>query len=302
MKTFYDSDASLDILKNQLIAIIGYGIQGRAQALNLRDSGMDVIIGNIKDKYNEQASKDDFKIMNISEACSKASVIMVLIPDQAHREIYDKYIYPNLNTDNLLVFAHGYSIHFKDIKPPDFIDVCLLAPRMPGKPIREYFLNGGGVPAFIDVFQDSSGEAWRKVLSLAKGIGATRSCAMHVTFQEETEIDLFIEQFLLPLIIRGISLSFNELTKRGFSPEAVLMELYSSGEIGELLLMASKSNIFKIWEENASPTCQYGIFRNSEKIMPKNKTSELIERVLNELRDGSFINDLNDEAKIGYKN
>ena len=125
---------------------------------------------------------------------------------------------------------------------------------------------------------------------------------MHVTFQEETEIDLFIEQFLLPLIIRGISLSFNELTKRGFSPEAVLMELYSSGEIGELLLMASKSNIFKIWEENASPTCQYGIFRNSEKIMPKNKTSELIERVLNELRDGSFINDLNDEAKIGYKN
>lgn len=302
MKVYYDQDADLKHLQGRRIAVIGYGIQGRAQALNLRDSGCDVIVGNIEDDYYKQAQADGFDIMPIAQAAKQASVIMLLIPDQAQKSVYEESIKANLAKNDMLIFAHGYSIHYKEIMPPSDVDVCLLAPRMPGKPIRQYFLDGGGVPAFLDVYQDSSGSAWDTVLALAKAIGATRAAAMHVTFKEETELDLFIEQFFLPMIIRGARLAFDTLTEDGFTPEALLMELYGSGEVGELLLMAAKTGIYRVWRNNASPTCQFGIFRNSEKVVPTEPAKEMIRDVIKGLRDGSFVQALSEEANNKYTN
>jgi len=300
MKTYYDQDADIKHLKDRRIAIIGYGIQGQAQALNLRDAGCDIVIGNVKDEYYKRAVEEEFRVVPINKAAEEASIIIVLIPDQAQEDVFNNHIANNLKQGDMLIFAHGYSIHYKKIIAPDDVDVGLLAPRMPGKPIRDYFLEGGGVPAFVDVYQDASGKAWQILLAVAKGIGATRAAAMHITFKEETETDLFIEQFLLPLLIRGIRLSFDVLTEEGFTPEPALMELYASGEISELLMMAAKSGIYRVWKNNASPTCQFGIYRNSEKILPTKSTKKLIREVLGGLRDGSFIEALSKEAKSNY--
>lgn len=302
MKVYYDQDADLKHLVSRQIAVIGYGIQGRAQALNLRDSGLDVIVGNIKDNYYRQAEADGFHVTTIARATKDASVVLVLIPDQAQKQVYEEFIKPNLGKHDLLIFAHGYSVHYREIVAPEDVDVSLLAPRMHGEPIRRYYLNGGGVSAFVDVYQDASGKAWPSVLAVAKGIGVTKAGAMHITFKEETEIDLFIEQFLLPLIIRGIRLSFDTLVEDGFTPEAVLMELYGSGEIGELLLMAAKTGIYRVWKNNASPTCRFGIFRNSENVLPTKLTKKVIRDVISGLRDGSFVQALSKEAQANYSN
>ena len=302
MKVFYDNDASLEVLKGKKVGIIGYGIQGRAQALNLRDSGVDVTIGNRKDSYNKTAIEDGFIVKSIEEVANESSIILFLIPDQAQKEIYEKFIDHNLNEKDMLIFAHGYSIHFKKIIPPKNVDICLMAPRMPGDPIREYFLNGSGVPAFVDVYNNFSMKAWELLLALAKGIGATRSGALHISFQEETETDLFIEQFLLPIIIKSIRLSFDRLSEKGFSPEALLMELYGSGEIGELILKAAKIGIYKVWEENASPTCQFGIYNSLDKVLDSKKTNKIIDDTIDKIRDGSFVKELTIEAENNYKN
>ncbi len=148
MKTYYDNDIDLNFNNDETIAIIGYGIQGRAQALNLRDSGYNVIIGNIRGKYFELAKQDKFKVFSIAKAAKQATIILFLIPDQAQKTIFNKSIKSNLSEGNLLVFAHGFSIYFNELDIPSNIDVGLLAPRMPGKPIREYYLNNSGVPAF----------------------------------------------------------------------------------------------------------------------------------------------------------
>ena len=300
MKVYYENDASLKNIQDKKIAIIGYGIQGRAQALNLRDSGCDIIIGNRQDSYNEQAIKDGFDVSPIKDVIPHSDIILLLIPDQAQKEIYNSFIKDNLQ-NQMLVFAHGYSIHFNEIVPPKGIDVALLAPRMPGEPIRDYYLDGGGVPAFVDIFQNASGRAWDYLLALAKGIGATKAGAMHVTFQEETEIDLYIEQFLLPLIIRGIRMSFDELNNKGFTAEALLMELYASGEIGELILKAANQGIYKVWQENASPTCQFGIFNNSERVLETHSTKKIIHETIENIRNKNFVRELTKEAENDYK-
>jgi len=200
----------------------------------------------------------------------------------------------------MLIFAHGYSIRFKKVVPPSDIDVCLLAPRMPGKPIREYYCDGGGVPVFVDVYQNASGHAMEVLLALAKALGFTKAGAMKVSFAEETELDLFIEHFFLPLIIRSIRIAFDTLTEEGYTPEASLMELYASGEIGELLMLASEKGIYKVWEDNASPTCQYGIVRNSERVSPEKETEKLIREIIKEIKDGTFARDLSAEAEDNY--
>jgi ketol-acid reductoisomerase len=302
MKVYYDSDGNVAVLEGKCIAIIGYGIQGRAQALNLKDSGCDVIIGNIKDSCYQTAVDDGMVVSDIATASKKGDIIMVLIPDQAQKKVYEQSILPFLTDGNMLIFAHGYSIQFKEIVPPKHVDICLLAPRMPGRPIRDYYLDGGGVPAFVHVQQDYSGTAQSILLGLAKALGFTKSGAMEVTFRQETELDLFIEQFFLPLIIRGIRLSFDVLEQEGYPAEAALMELYASGELGELLMMSAKDGIYRVWKNNASPTCQYGIFRNSEKVLPEEKTKTIIKEVLEEIRNNQFVDDLNQEAATKYKN
>ena len=302
MKIYYDSDASIKHIQGQKIAVIGYGSQGRAQALNLRDSGLDVVIGNIKDSYWDLAVEDGFSPVDIAVAAMEANIILFLIPDQAQKKVFTDLIEPNWKPDDLLIFAHGFSINYKKILPIEDIDVCLLAPRMPGIPIREHYLKGHGVPAFVDVHQDASSHAWDRLLGLAKAIGFTRVGVMEVSFQEETELDLFIEQYFLPMFMGTIQASFDVLVEEGYSPMPALMELYASGELGELMLLSADMGIYKVWVEQASPTCQYGIFRASTRILDKEKMRSVIKTVIQEVREGTFLPELDQEADAGYVN
>lgn len=299
-KVFYSNDANIELINDRTISIIGFGVQGRSQALNLRDSGCKVIVGNIEDKYYVRAVAEGFTTTSIEDAVKSSSIIFFLIPDQAQREIYLKSFEPYLKSGDMLIFAHGYSIHYGEIIPPDFVDICLLAPRMPGRPIREYYLNGSGAPAYMDVHQNASGKAQETVLALAKALGFTEAGVMKLSFREETELDLFVEHFLLPIIIRSIRIAFDTLSEGGYTKEAVLMELFASGEIGELMLMASKIGLYDVWRQNASPTCQFGVMRNSEKVLNTEQTKQMIKDIVSEIKDKTFVEDLNEEAISGY--
>lgn len=299
-RIYYDSDADLNDLKDDKIAIIGYGIQGQNQALNMRDSGLDVIIGNIDDKYAPNAIKDGFKLYSPDEAARFGTVIYMLIPDDAQGYVYEEAIKHNLSKGKAIVFAHGFSIRYKRIIPNKDVDVMLLAPRMPGKQIREYYLSGTGAPVFVSVKQDSTGNAKKRVLAMAKAIGATRIGALEVSFEEETEVDHFIEHFLLPVIVRAIRLSYDALVEAGYSKEVASLETYSSGEIGELLLGAANVGLYKVFQNNTSPTAQFGMAHYSKKVFPDSH-KEMIREILKNIQNGSFEEILKNEGRSGYK-
>ena len=300
MKVFYENDADLDCLKERKVGVIGYGIQGRAQALNLRDSGIKVWVGNRSDEYVPTIVADGFQAMTIEEVCKGSEILLLLIPDQAHREIYQSLIEPSLCRGGALVVAHGYSLRFGLIQPRADMNVMLLAPRMPGKQIREYYLQGAGVPVFVDVVQDATGSAWPTVLALAKGMGFTRSGALHVPVHEETEIDLFVEQFLVPTILKAIHIGFDQLVAEGYQAVPALMELYASGELGEVLLMSAKQGLYGTFQRNSSPTCQFGIALS----YPELAEADLRQRIagiIKRIRSGEFAAVLEREGKGDYQ-
>lgn len=299
-KVYYDEDVDISILENTTVGIIGYGIQGRAQSQNLRDSGIKVIVGNRKDEYQDNVNKDGFELLTLDEVAQKADIIMMLIPDDAQQYVYDEYIKEHLKEGKAISFAHGFSLRYKRIVPPPDVDVVLLAPRMPGRQIRERFLEGSGAPVFVGVHQDYTGNAWKKVLGLAKGIGATRVGALEVSIEEETEVDHFIEHFLIPIIIRAIRLSFDALVEEGYSKEVALMETYSSGEIGELIFEASNVGLYEVFINNTSPTAQFGTAYYGEKVLPDKETKELIKDILTKIKNGTFAEILKEEGKNNY--
>ena len=194
MEAYYDPDASLEILRHKTLGVIGYGNQGRAQALNLRDSGLDVMVGSLRDETAGQAEKDGFTVRSVAEVAERADVLALLIPDEVQREVYTDILSARLHGGQTLDFAHGYNIHFGLIAPPPDVDVIMVAPRMIGTEVRESFVDGRGAPAFIAVAQDASGHALETALAWARGIGATRAGAFKTTFAQETELDLFQEQ------------------------------------------------------------------------------------------------------------
>ena len=197
MRVLRDEDADLGPLLDKTVAVVGYGNQGRAQALNLRDSGVEVIVGSVRDEGADRAEADGFRVLPIGEASEAADAIALLVPDEVQRSVYDADIAPRLAEGKVLDFAHGYNIHFGFIRPPNFVDVILVAPRMIGVNVRRSFEHGAGVPAYIAVAQDASGRARDLALAWAKGIGATRAGVLETTFKEETETDLFGEQSIL---------------------------------------------------------------------------------------------------------
>ncbi|MBZ0303893.1 MAG: ketol-acid reductoisomerase, partial [Anaerolineae bacterium] len=223
---YYDKDADLNLLKGKTIAVIGYGSQGHAHALNARDSGMDVVIGlHEGSKSRAKAEAEGLKVMSVSDATKAADVIMIVIPDTKQADVYHESIEPNLKPGSMLMFAHGFNIHFGQIKPPASIDVTMVAPKAPGHRVREVFTEGAGTPGLVAVQQDATGSAKALALAYAKAIGCTRAGVIETTFKEETETDLFGEQVILcggvTALIRA---AFETLVKAGYQPEIAYFE------------------------------------------------------------------------------
>jgi ketol-acid reductoisomerase len=301
MKVYYDTDADLAHLRGETIAIIGYGIQGRAQSLNMRDAGLPVIIGNRDDEWRQRAIDEGFTVCGIAEAAARGDVVVLLIPDEVQPEVYREQVADGLRPGDALVFAHGFAIRYALIEPPAGVDCLLVAPRMPGRYVREAFTRGGGVPAFVDVSRDATGRAWRRTLALAKAIGATRAGAMAISLAEETELDHFSEHFVYPLVIGALDLAYDVLVENGYTPEAAVMELYGSRELGEVLIEAARIGLFRMVETHASPACQYGIHSHIRRLFSA-ASREQIQSVIDDIKSGRFAAELVAEQRHGYEN
>lgn len=297
-KFYHDEDADLSVLKNKLIAVIGYGNQGRAQALNMRDSGLNVIIGNIKDSYWELAEADGFDVYPIKEATGKGDIIFLLIPDELMPQVYEKEIRSELSEGKVLNFASGYNIAFDLIKPPKNVDLIMLAPRMIGKYVRELFVKGEGFPSFIAVENDASGKAKEIVLALGKAIGSTRVGVLEVTMAQEAYMDLFSEQGTGPIIGRTIMAAFQIQVDAGLPPEAVLIEMYMSGEFG-LVFQTLAETGFAEQMGLHSQTSQYGSISRSL-TLNIDPIVEHLKDVFEGIRNGTFAEEWKKEQEAGY--
>ncbi len=300
-RVFYDEDADPGQLEREIVAVLGYGIQGRAQALTLRDAKVRVLVGNREDEYRALAERDGFATYSLREASARSTLILLLLPDEIHGRVFDEAVGPELSAGKGLVFAHGFSVNYGMVRPPDDVDVMLLAPRLPGHYLRQRYLQGWGVPAFVGVHRDATGRAWPRLLALARGLGITRCAAFEVSVAEETELDLFSEHFVYPLVFATLELAFDALVEAGYPPEAALMELHGSGELGEVLLAASREGVRGMLASHASPACQVGIAHHwSEAPGPTDAVRRRIAAVLDAIRSGSFARHLVREEAAGY--
>jgi len=257
IEIFNESDGNLSFISSKVISIIGYGNQGRAQAFNLRDSGLNVIIGNIEDKYKEVAKNDGFSVYYIKDAVSKSDISFILVPDELMDTIFKEEICPSLKPNSAIVFASGYNIGFNLLLPPDNVDVLLLAPRMIGVGVRENFLNNQGFFSFVAIEQDFTGNAREILLALAKGIGTLKKGAIMLSFKQEAELDLFNEQAFGPAFGRVLLSSIYTLIDAGYPPEAVLIEMYMSNEMSYTYKKMADIGLIKQVEFH-SQTSQYG--------------------------------------------
>jgi ketol-acid reductoisomerase len=297
MRIFHDQDADLALLHGKHIAVIGYGNQGRAQALNLRDSGLDVVIGNREDEYAERGRKDGFMVLSIGAACQKADIVMMLIPDDVMPDVFDSEVVPGLEDGTVLSFASGYTVAFESVLPPSQVDVILVAPRMIGAGVRDKYVEGNGFPAFVGVHQDPSGRAKEIALALAKGIGATRFGVAETTFVQEAELDLFTEQCFGPAFGHVLTTAVDLLLEEGYPPEAVLLELYMSGEFSYTLQKIAELGMV---EQTAlhSPCSQYGSMSRGMRFMLPD-LRERMRQGLDEIRSGQFAREWAAEQAAG---
>jgi ketol-acid reductoisomerase len=297
MRVYHDQDADLGVLKNRRIAVVGYGNQGRAQALNLRDSGLEVLVGNMSDAYGERAREDGFALLTIAEAAAEADIVMMLIPDEVVPAVFTADIAPHLVEGNVLVFASGYNIAFDLITPPACVDVVLVAPRMIGDGVRELYLAGRGFPSFVGVAQDHSGLAKEIALALAKGIGSTRAGVVEVTFAEEAELDLFTEQCFFPAFSQVLTTAVDLMMEEGYPPYAVLLELYMSGELSYVL--GKIAELGRLEQSTLhSPTSQYGSLSRAARFVSSEVRARMCEG-LEEIRSGRFAQEWAAEQAAG---
>jgi len=285
-KIYYDADASLEPLRGKTIAVIGYGSQGRAQALNLRDSGLRVVVGlRSEGRSYEVARADGFEPVPMEVAAERGDVILMLVPDVPMAEVYSRYVEPHLKPGKTLVFAHGYNVHFGRIRPPKDVNVVLVAPKSPGPLLRQKFLEGKGVPALLAVHNDATGEAKSVALAIAKGLGCTRAGVIETTFAEETETDLLGEQaVLVGGVMELIKKGFEVLVENGYQPELAYFEvcnelklivdlIYSGGLMGMLRAV--------------SDTAKYGGLTVGPRIVDEH-VKENMRRALRAIRSGEF--------------
>ena len=296
-RIYYNKDADLKVLRGKRVAVIGYGIQGRAQSLNLRDSGVDVVLGlNLKDETWKRARTDKMRIATIPEAVKSADIVMMLIPDEVQKTVYDKDVAPYLRKGMTLDFAHGFNIHFKRIVPPKNIDVIMVAPKGPGALVRETYLSGIGVPALVAVYQDHSGKAKKTALAIAKGLKATTRGVIETTFDEETETDLFGEQAdLCGGASELIKKSFEVLVEAGYQPEIAYFEVLH--ELKLIIDLVQKGGIEGMWD-GVSNTAEYG-GRTRGPVIIDDRVKAMMKTLLADIRSGKFAKEWVDEHKAG---
>ena len=296
-KLFYDSDADLSLLSSTTIAIIGYGSQGHAHALNLKDSGLDVIVGLYKGSKSEsKAINDGLQVFTVSEACKKADWIMLLLPDEFQKEVYKSEIEPYLSENKILSFAHGFNIRFELIKPPKFVDVVMIAPKGPGHTVRWEYQNGQGVPALFAVEQDYSGNARSLAMAYAKGIGGTRAGILETNFKEETETDLFGEQAVLcGGLSELVKAGFETLVEAGYQPELAYFEcLHEVKLIVDLMVKGGLSQM----RDSISNTAEYGDYVSGKRLI-NNNTKDEMKKILEDIQKGIFAKNFVDECEAG---
>jgi ketol-acid reductoisomerase len=304
---YQDGDANLAVLQGKTIAIIGYGNQGRSQALNMRDSGLkEVIVGNVKDESWKQARADGFAVHSIKDASQKGDILFILLPDEVAPEIYREEIEPGLEEGNVLNFASGYNITFGEIESPGDVDVIMVAPRMIGAVVRELYERGKGAPAFLAVEQDYSGKAKEIGLALSKGIGATRAGVIEVTFDMETKMDLLSEQTFGPIIFAAMMAKYELEVAEGIPPAAVLMELYLSGEISHVFGLMAKQGVLAQMDLH-SQTSQYGQLSRLDEIIEGLRDEvnlegikKFMKRQLANIDSGKFAQEWRSERREGY--
>jgi len=285
-KVYYDDDADLDLLKDKQIAIIGYGIQGRGQSLNLRDSGLNVLVSELPGTANyDQAKEDGFEPIPADEAVKKADIIQILTQDHVQAQVYATQVADNLDDGNALMFSHGFNIHFHQIIPPPTVDVFMIAPKGPGALVRECYVEGIGVPALVAVYQDATGNALQYALAYAKAIGATRAGLIETTFAEETETDLFGEQVALcGGLTKLIMTAFEVLVEAGYQPEIAYFEV-----LHEMKLIMDLVQVHGItgMRKRVSDTAEYGDMTRGPRIISEETRREMW-KILGEIQSGEF--------------
>jgi ketol-acid reductoisomerase len=294
---FFDGDADLSHLASRQVAIIGYGNQGRSQALNLRDSGIEVLVGNIEDSYAETARSDGWNLLTIEEAARRSDVKLILTSDDSHPEVYRRWIEPTLKSGDVLSFAHGFNIHFGEITPPSHVDVIMVAPRMLGEGVRATFLEGRGFPSLIAVHQDASGRALDVCLAIAKGIGSTRMGVLMSNFEEETLIDLFEEHQPALYALRTM---YEALVEAGCSPEAVMLDLWASGEGVKWAEYGRDLGAFERMKR-ASQTAQFGHLVWSKQYFDRSAALEEMRKMIGKIKDGSFYKALKSQKQANLR-
>lgn len=299
IKKYYDADCNLGILDNKTVAVIGFGSQGHAHAQNLHESGVNVVVGLRKDSASwAKAEAAGLKVMEVPEAAKAADLVMMLVPDELAADIYNTQVAPYMKEGDVLMFAHGFNIHFQFIKPAKDIDVIMVAPKGPGHTVRSQYLEGKGVPSLIAIFQDASGKAKEYALAYASGIGAGRAGILETSFREETETDLFGEQAVLcGGVTELMKAGFDTLVEAGYEPEMAYFEC-----IHEMKLIVDLINSggFAMMRYSISNTAEYGDYRTGKRLITEETRKEM-KKVLSEIQDGTFASEFMQEFSSGRK-
>ena len=284
---YYEKDCDLGKLDGKKIAIVGYGSQGHAHALNLKESGCDVCVGLRAGSKNWAAAEAaGLKVMTVPEAAKWGDIVMILINDEVQADVYKKDIAPNLEAGNALMFAHGFNIHFKQIVPPADVDVLMIAPKGPGHTVRSTYVNGKGVPCLLAVYQDATGKAHDIGLAYAAGIGGARGGVMETTFQDETETDLFGEQAVLcGGVVELMKLGFETLVEAGYAPENAYFECIH--EMKLIIDLINKGGVAAM-NYSISDTAEFGEYVSGPRVLPYEETKKNMKAVLNDIQDGTF--------------